>query len=269
MARCRSRRRTCPGRRSDGCRRRQRAAGPRMRGRCRAAPAGSTAGDDQGGEFLLERLILRSIASSSPISSTASRRRVLPGQVAWLDRRDQRSGLLGGQELLCPAREKLQQQPVQPVHRLGPGPAQLVTAVGEHAHHQQIVIDIDPRQAGVAQRDHRHRVRIDRVGLAAVAGREHPHLGRQLRRHIDHGLAVMDQAVRDVFADAVAALDRPHPFSERRACGEHLRVAGLVGAEPALASTAPRSSTTSIVAELLCGSIPMITPTGFLLINRQ
>ena len=184
----------------------------------------------------------------------------LADQVAGPDRGEQRAGLLRGQELLRPAGEQLQQQAVQPVDRLRPGAAQLVAAVGEHAHHHQVIIDLDLHQARAAQRDHRDRVRIDRIGLAAVAGGEHPDLRRQLRRHVEHRLTVVDQAVRDVLADAVAALDRPHPVSEPAARGEHLRVAGLVGAEPAqLPAPRPRSSTTSIVAERLCGSIPMIT----------
>ena len=111
------------------------------------------------------------------------------------------------------------------------------------------------------QRDHRHRVRVDRVGLAAVAGGEDPHLRGQLRRHVDDDLTVVHEPVRDVPADAVAALDRPDPVRVPAARGEHLGVAGLVGAEPpTVEDVGPRSSMTSIVAERLCGSIPMITP---------
>jgi hypothetical protein len=57
-------------------------------------------------------------------------------------------------------------------------------------------------------------MRAGRVGLAAVTGGEHPHLRRQLRRHAGDHLAVMDQAVRQVPADAVAALHRPDPVRE-------------------------------------------------------
>ena len=57
---------------------------------------------------------------------------------------------------------------------------------------------------------------VDRVGLAALAGGEHPHPRRQLRRHIHHRLAVGDQPLGDVPADAVAALDRPDPVPDRR-----------------------------------------------------
>lgn len=71
------------------------------------------------------------------------------------------------------------------------------------------------------------------VSLATVTGGEDPHLRGQLRRHIDHALPVVDQPVRDVFADAVAALDRPDPLVELPAGFEHLAIPGLVGAVPA------------------------------------
>jgi len=57
----------------------------------------------------------------------------------------------------------------------------------------------------------------------------------QLRRHVEHGLAVVHQPVGDVFADPTAALDRPHPIRETTAFGKHVAVAEPVGAEPGLA----------------------------------
>jgi acyl-CoA dehydrogenase len=45
-----------------------------------------------------------------------------------------------------------------------------------YTHHHQVLIDLHLDQARAAQRDHRHRMGIDRVGFAAVAGGEHPHL---------------------------------------------------------------------------------------------
>jgi len=104
-------------------------------------------------------------------------------------------------------------------------------------------------------------VRIDLIGLAPVSGGEHPHLRGQLRRHAGDGLAVMDQAVRQVPADAVAALHRPDPVRElTHRCPISAYPALSVPYLPA-ASTLACSSMTSIVAERLCGSIPMITPT--------
>jgi hypothetical protein len=91
----------------------------------------------------------------------------------------------------------------------------------------------DLHQARSAQGSQRDRVRIDRVSLAAVASGEHPHLRGQLRRHAGHGLAVMNQAVRQMPADAVAALHRPDPVREPPGRGQHLGVPGLVRAIPA------------------------------------
>jgi hypothetical protein len=69
--------------------------------------------------------------------------------------------------------------------------------------------------------------------LRVVAGGEHPHLRRQLRRHIQHRLPVVHQPVGDVPADAVAALHRPHPLGEPAPGSEHVGVAGPVGTVPA------------------------------------
>jgi len=76
-------------------------------------------------------------------------------------------------------------------------------------------------------------VRIDRVTRAAVAGREDAHLRGQLRRHINDGLTVVDQPVREVLADTVGALYRPHPLREPASGLQHLGVAGIIGAIPA------------------------------------
>jgi hypothetical protein len=76
-------------------------------------------------------------------------------------------------------------------------------------------------------------VGVDRVGLAALAGIEHPHPRRQLRRHVQDGFPVGDQTLGDVPADPGATLDRPHPPGELAARGKHLLVAGSVRAVPA------------------------------------
>jgi hypothetical protein len=53
---------------------------------------------------------------------------------------------------------------------------------------------------------------VDRVGLAALAGGEHPRPSGKLGRDIDHGLAVGDQALCEVTADALTTLNRPGPI---------------------------------------------------------
>jgi hypothetical protein len=72
-------------------------------------------------------------------------------------------------------------------------------------------------------------VRVDGAGLAAVADREYPYLRGELRGHVQDGLTVVDQAVGDVLADAVAALDRPHAFRKSTTCPQHLGVATVAG----------------------------------------
>jgi hypothetical protein len=78
-------------------------------------------------------------------------------------------------------------------------------------------------------------VRVDRVGLTTLTGGEHSSAGGQLRRHVHDGFAIGNQALRDVPADAAAALNRPDPVVVPAAGGEHRLVAVAVGAEPALA----------------------------------
>ena len=50
----------------------------------------------------------------------------------------------------APAGQQFQQQPVQPVDGLGAGAAQLVTPVGEHAHHLQVRVDLNLHQIRAA-----------------------------------------------------------------------------------------------------------------------
>jgi hypothetical protein len=76
----------------------------------------------------------------------------------------------------APPAKQLEQQPVEPVDRLGSGATEFVAAVDQHAHHHQLGIGADMNQVRSPQRDQRDGVGVDRVGLAAVTGREHPHL---------------------------------------------------------------------------------------------
>nr|WP_204296755.1 hypothetical protein [Actinoplanes capillaceus] len=95
---------------------------------------------------------------------------------------------------------------MQPRDDLGAGAAELVAAVNEQPQCHGGVVDGDA-------------VGIDRVGLAALAGGEHPGAGGQFRRDVKDGLAVGDQALGDVPADTVAARDRPDPVTRWSALG--------------------------------------------------
>jgi len=74
-----------------------------------------------------------------------------------------------------------------------------------------LVVD-DRSQAGHPSPDEGDGVRVTGVGLAALAGGEHPRSCRQLRRDVHHLLAVRDQSNGDVPADAAASLDGPDPL---------------------------------------------------------
>jgi hypothetical protein len=65
-----------------------------------------------------------------------------------------------------------------------------------------------------------------------------PARGGQLRGNIEDGFAIGDQALGDVSADTVAALDRPHAIRVLAAGGEHGLVAVAIGAKPAFAEDA-------------------------------
>ena len=71
------------------------------------------------------------------------------------------------------------------------------------------------------------------VGLAVVAGVEEPDPGGELRWHVDHLLAVLEQTLREGTAGAVASLNRPDPLRPSLGVAAHRGVAGTVGGEPA------------------------------------
>jgi hypothetical protein len=75
-------------------------------------------------------------------------------------------------------------------------------------------------------------MRVVGVGLAVVAGVEQPDPGSQLRGDVDDSFAVLEEALRERPAGAVAALDRPDPLGPGSGVLAHRDVAGLVGGEP-------------------------------------
>jgi hypothetical protein len=77
-------------------------------------------------------------------------------------------------------------------------------------------------------------VGVDGVGLASLTGGEDPRPRGQFRGHVHHRFAVGDQALGEVSANTVAALDRPGAIRVAAANLEHRLVALAVGAESAL-----------------------------------
>ena len=172
------------------------------------------------------------IRSRSLISSAATRRRALPATSRGRMVASSFLAWAADRSLLAPPGNQLQQQLVQ----LGNHPrvvlAQRPAPVDQHAQHGQLFI-IDhrsqPAQPGADQCD---RVRVGGVGLTALAGGGGAHPGGQLRRDVDDLLAVGQEPQRDVPADAVAALDGPHPLRPLSRHREHVAVPLTVGAEP-------------------------------------
>jgi hypothetical protein len=90
--------------------------------------------------------------------------------------------------------------------------AQSTASVRQHPQHRELVIGDHRSQPGHAGADQRHGVDVGGIGLASLTSREHSRPGRELRRHVDHVLALGQEPHRDVSADPVASLDRPDPF---------------------------------------------------------
>jgi hypothetical protein len=114
-------------------------------------------------------------------------------------------------------------------------PSELVATVGEHPQHLELVVDDHLPQTWGADRDHRDRVRVDRVGLAVVAGVEQTNPSSELRGHVNDPLTDRDQPLRQRPPGTVGALYRPDSRRPRFHVAQHRLVAGLVGGEPARA----------------------------------
>jgi hypothetical protein len=188
---------------------------------------------DQLGEFLVRGLL----PLIDPLQVTDQLRRDptsgLAGGITRSHLRQQGPGLPGGQVLLRTARDELQQELVQLGDHPGVVVAERATAVDQDPQDSELfVIDHRP-QSGHPGADQGDRVRIGGVGLAALPGREHPGARGQPGWHIDDLLAVGEQPVGDVLADAGAALDGPDPIPPPSALAQHRGVAVTIGAEPA------------------------------------
>src|SRR6266545_6369865 len=96
-----------------------------------------------------------------------------PDQVGGFNTGQQGAGLAGGQVLLRPAGDQVEQEHVQPVDQIGAGTSETVAAVDQQPQRHRGVVRGDLAQAGAAQRRDGNAVRVDRIGRAALAGGEH------------------------------------------------------------------------------------------------
>jgi hypothetical protein len=133
------------------------------------------------------------------------------------------------------------------------------TTVGEHPQRLELDVVGQHPQALGADRDGCDGMRVMGVGLAVVTGVEQPGPCRELGRHVNHGLAVGQQTLRQRATGTVAALDRPHPVGHRDTVLRIAAYPALSVSNRPVANTVSRSSTTSIVADNLGGSTPMNT----------
>jgi len=204
-------------------------------------------------------LILASTATSSASSSTTMQRRVLLGDVARTDAGEHHLGLQRGDVAFGLTRQQFGEQGLEPVDGLNTPPGQRFASVGEHPQRLELPIDLQDTQSLNSDSNDRDRVRIKSVGLAVVPGVEKPDPGSELRRDVDHLLASLEQPLGQGSTSAVGALNRPDPLRPRLRVPQQRRVAGLIGREPTPEPrNLSRSSTTSIVADSLWGSTPIM-----------
>ena len=201
------------------CHRCRRAGGRRRTGRCRAGRSSAAAGgrDELASSLFAALILLRRCRSRSTISSSATRWRVLPTASAGRTRREQLAGLRCGQDLLRPAGDQLEQQRVQLADHPGVVRADPSSPVHQQPQRPSSRSSCTTAQAGHARpRPAATECASAGIGLAALPRGEHPHPRRQLGRHVHDRLAVGEQPLGQVPADALAALDRPHPLRPLR-----------------------------------------------------
>lgn len=130
----------------------------------------------------------------------------------------------------CPGSSSARKR-LEPVHDLdasvGAG-----FAVGEHPERLKLAIGLQHAQPFGPHGDDRDRVRVQRVGLAVVAGVEQPDPGSEFGGDVDDVLASLKQPLGQRAAGTVGALDRPDPLRPGLRKGSHREVAGPVGGEP-------------------------------------
>jgi hypothetical protein len=140
---------------------------------------------------------------------------------------------VGGEVSLALAGDEFAEQPLEPVDGLDSSVGQLVAAVGEHPQRLELTIGCDHPQTWCARGNYRDRVRVQGIGLAVVAGVEEPDSSRQLRGHVDHLLAGLDQSLGQWASGAVGALDRPDAVRPLPDIAPQRGKAGVVSGEPA------------------------------------
>ena len=121
----------------------------------------------------------------------------------------QRGGAFGSQVAPGAAWDQVHQQSVEPVDGLGAGGDQVLAALGQQVQYHCLILHADQAQLRDAAGGDRHRDRVVRIALAAMADRQHPHPSGQFGRHIQDLLAIANQPLGQRPTDPMRALDRP------------------------------------------------------------
>jgi len=124
---------------------------------------------------------------------------------------------------------------VQPVDGAAALGGQLVAAIGEQPQQRAVVIGADGGEVVAVLGDDRDAARVDAVALAPVPALQHPDLGGQRRRDIDHGLAGSDQLLGQQAPEPAGAFDRPDTLRPAARPGEQAAECRAVRGQPQLA----------------------------------
>jgi len=161
----------------------------------------------------------KAAASSQRAASTAPR---------WPDWAQEPGGGSCGDRLGDAAGDQLAEHGVQPAGGLVAQTGQVAVALGRYLQHRRVIIGPDLPDAGRPQRGDRHRPGIVGIVFVNVTGRQQPHPGGQVGRHIQHPLTSGQQLLGHQMADALGALDCPGPLRP----GRDPRLPVLVRAHP-------------------------------------
>ena len=131
------------------------------------------------------------------------------------DRLQEPGGLACGDLPGDAAGHQLAQHLVQPAGHLGAHPAQVPVTLGPDLEHRGVIIPPGLPDLGGAQRGDRHRAGIVGIVLVHVPGRQQPHPGGQLGRHVQHPLTRGQQLPGQQMTQPAGAFHRPGPLGPR------------------------------------------------------
>src|SRR3954449_3611247 len=207
-------------------------AGPMPRKSIRCEPRARTAPASS----LVRAFSLASVATRSATSSTAIRRVVLPTTNLGLTVASSRLALVEVRSFPAPpgmSSVSSRCNRFTVCTRAAPR-RELITPIHQQSQRHQILIKGEHPKVRSTQCRRSDRVGIGSVGLAGVAGIEHPHPCRELGRDVDHPLTVGEQPLRQRPTHPVGTLNGPPMVRPLPAhVAEHCLVVPAAGTEAA------------------------------------